>query len=399
MSDMVAIFSIIVLFVIFRNPHHLPDFTDLKVYVEAGRKALQHHTVYDVEGHYQYKYAPFVALVFGILLGHGDWAVLTWSYYFFSAAMWGTLVYLLIDWSAPKDSSRKYLLYFFFFVIALFSTPLRDELKLGQVNWLPLGLMLMASRVLNRRSKNTQWGAGILLGLAVQVKLFSLILLGDWFWRRQWRALTGVLLSYVLCNWVLLIAYHGWHHALSENLLWFSSLTQSSSELLNSRFNVSLIGYLNKWGLHARFVQGIWLVTVVATLALQRAYSRKTDLLTSLAFAWVCILILNPLIWPYWLLLALPAYILLAQPLLKSRNYRGTIVLSLAVGSASFLQRDPYVLVYGGEVLAAAVLLIFMNRSANHQLNISKSLAEPEASALKPEIMKQTIAPVVGSET
>ncbi|HEX4351682.1 MAG TPA: hypothetical protein VHZ95_02185, partial [Polyangiales bacterium] len=37
-----------------------PDFSDFSVYWVAGGKAAHHQTVYDVQGHYQYKYSPFV---------------------------------------------------------------------------------------------------------------------------------------------------------------------------------------------------------------------------------------------------------------------------------------------------------------------------------------------------
>ena len=49
-----------------RAPGQRPDFSDFKVYWLAGAKARAHQTVYDVEGHYQYKYSPFVALLWAL---------------------------------------------------------------------------------------------------------------------------------------------------------------------------------------------------------------------------------------------------------------------------------------------------------------------------------------------
>jgi hypothetical protein len=369
---MFAFVCLVIILVIFKNPRNHPDFSDFQVYIEAGRKALEHHTVYDVEGHYQYKYAPFVALVFGALFGRGDGAVLTWSFYFVSAAMWGILIVSIIRWSDTKDSPPMESVNLFFFIAALFSVPLRNELKLGQINWLPMGLMLGASRLIKNDSKRAEWGAGFLLGLAVQVKLFALILLGDWFWRRKWSAFAGCILSYLLCNWVLLIVYYGWQHTLSENLIWISSLTQSSSELLNSKFNVSIIGYLAKWNIKGNYIRYIWLMTALAVIWMQRLIAKKCDSLSALAFAWIFVLILNPIAWPYWLLLGLPAVVLSTRSVLNLRAYRSAIVLIIAVGTASFLQNDQYVWFYGGDLWAAIVLLAFMSQPKNKIIGFSR---------------------------
>jgi hypothetical protein len=50
----------------FLNKHERPDFSDFKVYWIAGQKAARHLTVYDVQGHYQFKYSPFVALLWSV---------------------------------------------------------------------------------------------------------------------------------------------------------------------------------------------------------------------------------------------------------------------------------------------------------------------------------------------
>jgi hypothetical protein len=40
---------------------------DFPVYWDAGKKSLLGQTVYDVAGHFQFKYSPLIALLFGKL--------------------------------------------------------------------------------------------------------------------------------------------------------------------------------------------------------------------------------------------------------------------------------------------------------------------------------------------
>src|SRR5262245_47754986 len=67
---------------LFFDPEHRPNFSDFSVYWVAGQKAARSLTVYDVEGHYQFKYSPFVALL---------WSLPT---HFRSDYLWGRLHYI-----------------------------------------------------------------------------------------------------------------------------------------------------------------------------------------------------------------------------------------------------------------------------------------------------------------
>src|ERR1700741_64658 len=101
-----------------------PNFSDFKVYWVAGTKAAHHLTVYDVQGHYQFKYSPFVALL---------WAIPT---HFRSDYLWSRLHYVatgigwyaLLYWLARKlDPQRALPLWAAACVV--FSVAIRDELK------------------------------------------------------------------------------------------------------------------------------------------------------------------------------------------------------------------------------------------------------------------------------
>ena len=306
----------------FRARDHRPDFSDFKVYWLAGAKALAHLTVYDVEGHYQYKYSPFVALLWGVPHALGGsrylWALM---HYAVCAAgflgLWFVCARLL-------DRTRSLWLW----VIALFtfSIGLRDELKLGQANLWPLLLVLPAwvsgARPRAATGFDTKGLAiGAAWGFAVQWKLYALVLGPLWLLRRRWSVFAGAIAFTLVSQGLLLALAHGSNFAWQENLRWVRSLSASSEELLISQYNVSALGILGKWGQHAGLRFGAWAYVLWLGLASawgailvwseRSAEARGSSYLVfwSASWAWAGIVVLNPLVWPYWLCFCLPLYL------------------------------------------------------------------------------------------
>ena len=85
-----AALAIAISVALYLNPSERPNFSDFHVYWVAGTKAAKHLTVYDVEGHYQFKYSPFIASL---------WAIPT---HVRSAYLWSRLHYI-----ATYDNSRN----------------------------------------------------------------------------------------------------------------------------------------------------------------------------------------------------------------------------------------------------------------------------------------------------
>jgi hypothetical protein len=89
---------------LFLHPRERPDFSDFHVYWIAGNNARLHLTAHAVEGHYQFKYSPFVALLWAPPTFWGNeffWSVLratTRAVYdgrgFWIGAAWG----LALQW-------------------------------------------------------------------------------------------------------------------------------------------------------------------------------------------------------------------------------------------------------------------------------------------------------------
>jgi hypothetical protein len=357
---------------------HRPDFSDFKVYWVAGGKALEHLTVYDVQGHYQYKYSPFVAWLWAwphALPGQRyQWALLHYA-----ACCSGFLgVWFLL--ARVIDRARAFWLWLG--LVLVFSIGLRDELKLGQANLWPFLCVLPAwfigPRVRPRGdhgARGSDWrgfAIGALWAFAIQWKLYALILAPVWLLRRRVSVGVGALVFTLFSLFGVLALVHGPEFALSENVRWLRSLTASSEELLVSQYNVSTLGVLGKWGrcvgLSSRaWTYCVWLALLPAFAvplwwAERSAETRNSPFLRfwSASWAWAFIVVLNPLVWPYWLLLCLPLFLAyVADTVLKSQ--RGADPTFIAVcglfACANWFQNTS--LVHNGLSLVAAAALLF----------------------------------------
>lgn len=304
-----------------------PDFSDFKVYWTAGAKAALHHTVYDVEGHYQFKYSPFVALLWSAphLLGGPRYL---WAAAHYAACAGG---FLLLWYLCARLLDRERSLWLWLLTLLTFSVGLRDELKLGQANLWPLLLVLPTWMSGARKHPAGKLDiAGLAIGaawaFAIQWKLYALVFGPVWLLRKRAGVFIGAILFTAASLWGALSLAHGSDFAAQENARWISSLTASSQELLVSQYNVSALGVFGKWGAHAGLALGPWAYVLWLALALawgwvllwaELAAQAKADesrtspylVFWSASWAWAGIVVLNPLVWPYWLNFCVPLYL------------------------------------------------------------------------------------------
>jgi hypothetical protein len=306
----------------FRAKGNRPDFSDFKVYWLAGAKAIAHQTVYDVEGHYQYKYSPFVALFWGLPHALGG------SRYYWALAHYAAcaLGFLIIWFVCARLLDRERRIWLWLLALVTFSIGLRDELKLGQANLWPLLLVLPAwlsgARPRDARGFDASgFAIGAAWAFAVQWKLYALVLGPVWLLRRRWSVFAGAIAFTLSSLGGALCIVHGSDFAWQENISWLRSLTASSEELLISQYNVSALGIFGKWGSGAGIAFGPWAYVLWLLIACmwglilvwserEAATRGKTYLVFwSTSWAWAGIVLLNPLVWPYWLTFCLPLFL------------------------------------------------------------------------------------------
>ena len=363
------------------DPHNRPNFSDFKVYWVAGEKAAAHRTVYDVVGHFQYKYSPFVALLWGIphvLPGQRyHWAALHYAACGLGfVALWFALAYV-------TDRTRSFALWLV--TLAVFGVGLRDELKLGQANLWPFLLVLPAwfvgprprprAPAHDQPARGVDW-QGLLIGacwgFAIQWKLYALILGPLWLLRRRMAIWVGAAGFTLLTLGGALAVAHGPSFAWHENLSWLQSLLLSSEELVVSRFNVSTLGILGKWSRHLGVPDRPWaqlawagllFAWVVTLFWAEREAQRRDDRFMrfwAASWAWAWIVVLNPLVWPYWLLFCIPLFLAYVQEATRDRRALLDLAFIAVCGvfsAANWLQNTKSV--HEGVSWIAALILFF----------------------------------------
>jgi hypothetical protein len=211
-------------------------------------------------------------------------------------------------------------------LIWVFVVGLRDELKLGQTNVWPFLLVLPVFFAGGRRplahdvARNVDW-RGLAIGaawaLAIQWKLYALVLAPIWLMRRRLSVWIGAACTMLATLVLAQTIVHGWDFTIAENARWLRTLTASSEELLISQYNVSLLGILGKLtGTIGPTAYLLWTLVACAWLACvvwaeRQAIARDTVWLRfwSAAFAWAGLTVLTPLVWPYWLLQCAPLFL------------------------------------------------------------------------------------------
>ena len=359
---------------LFLQRHERPDFSDFHVYWVAGEKAARHLTAYDVEGHYQFKYSPFVALLWAVPTYIGSERLWSGLHYVVTGIGW----YALLFWLARRvDETRTWTLWAAGVVV--FSVAIRDELKLGQVNLWPF-LLVLPAWVARRPTRAGRDARGFWIGaawaLAVQWKLYALLLAPLWLLRRRAAVFAGAVAITLLTLVAVPALVHGWTFAVSEDLRWLASLTDSSQALLVSRYNVSLLGVLGKAADAFGLSLGVWayliwvavLITGLSTVVwAERRNPDRLPLFWSASFSWALVAVVNPLVWPYWQLLAAPLFLIyLARG--TERDWRGDDPVFWPVVGAfavmNWAQNSPLVH-YGGGLVALLALLGDARRRAS----------------------------------
>ncbi len=283
-----------------------PVFDDFRVYEEAGAKAINHKTVFDVENHYQFKYSPSVALFFGAIITPCPKEARPWIFYFLFTAAWIWLIFFAL----PKYFSFDGTISEFqgkIITSLVFIVSIRDELRLGQINGLPLILSLGTYVLLNAETRFSQVLAALCLALAILFKLHFLFIAPIFLIQRRWLGLLLIPVWLIIISYGVTALYSGWEFSTVENGAWLKSLTKSSEGLLGHRDNESLIGWLLHLGFSQRLAFIFWFMTAAAAGLLFLSIKR-TQKLEGYAYGLGISGILTPIVWPYWAFLLIPVF-------------------------------------------------------------------------------------------
>ena len=312
------------------------EMVDFITWRQSAVRALQAEPLYRPEdGHYQFKYLPMFALVMAPLgalsqdVGKIIWYALSVG---FLAA--------LLRWSVVALPVRRLSqLTLVVITIILMAKFYVHELLLGQTNLL-LGVLLAGALLAVQRDRAL--GAGALVGAAVFVKPYALILVPWLLVAKGWRAI-AMAASVVAVGLLLPAVVYGWIGNLDLLRGWLRTVTDSTVPNLLGNDNVSIAAMWAKWVGPGSFATVLTLATLVSIAALVIvAWRRRREVAAPEYLECALLMLLIPLVspqgWDYLLLLATPAVVCLVDRYREiSRPWQWGLGLALALmGLSSF---------------------------------------------------------------
>ncbi len=289
---------------IFRGRRGMVDF---EVNYEAGRRIRAGETLYRAEdGHFQFKYPPFSALLYVpvSLLPLGA-AKTVW----FLIVLGSTILVFHLAFVLARPEGRQVLLLRIVPPLILAKCFLR-ELSLGQINALitalMLGMIFLMVRGGSRPSVGREAASGGLGGLSTALKPYAAIFLPYWVLRRKWRAL-GAGIAALALAFLGPALYFGPAGNLLVHKEWIATLSRSTPGLFGTQDNISLIALFTKWTGRPGLSGSLYLLSVGALalgflglMARGRKVERPMILESGMLLA--LIPLISPLGWDYTLL-------------------------------------------------------------------------------------------------
>ena len=305
--------------------------TDFTVYTGAAQAVLDNTDIYAVRNPRGWAYVyppPFAILMVPFALLPLFWSAMLW--YVISVGFLVSAVVmclrLAIETTAEVDATKRIIL-----VVApliVLSVWFMPGLARGQVNalllWLTVGAVYW-------QRKGKSWYAGSCLAGATLLKVFPIVLLGYFIWRKHWNLALATLVMLVVLTFGAPALVFGWQKNLDYLTEWKKVVAQPSLAVETDRQNSPLCEQLISdqkprnqsiepvlWRLHCeKSARPIAVMTALVMAGLiwwvgQKAKPESELLIVSSVFVWM--LLAQPLAEShYFILLLLPMMMLIAQ--------------------------------------------------------------------------------------
>jgi alpha-1,2-mannosyltransferase len=285
---------------------------------------------------YGFTYPPFAALVM-LPMAFVPWPVAI----VVSAALTAGSAVLLLHWLVTPIARRHGWTPWFAVAIAVCLAaafePMRETFAFGQVNAVLVALVLGDAVLLVSREGRFAGGrlgrfAGVGIGLATAIKLTPGIFIVFLLVVRRWRA--AAVASATAAGATLLAAAIAPD---ASRIFWTEAIWNTDRV-----GDLSYISNQSVQGMLARLDptdpgNGIWLVTVLAVLAVWAWRVWRADLLTGVALTGVVGCLISPVTWIHHLVWLIPAFVLLVDRALIAAGRRRWVLLGVAVAGYALL--------------------------------------------------------------
>jgi hypothetical protein len=198
---------------------------DYPLWFWAGHQILQGKDLYpgDPRDYFEFIYPPLSAILLAIPSYFGKIPLYLLLSVMNAAAWWMTAQFSNAMTGAGRNPGP------WLFALPAFVTVsfVFDMFDLGQPNLVLLVMMLYGFWLLQHERP---WMAGSMFALATAIKVFPIAVFPYLLWRRQWRAVAGMVVFLGIFLFIVPAPVRGFQHNVSELKTWYQGMVGSSSE-------------------------------------------------------------------------------------------------------------------------------------------------------------------------
>lgn len=267
-----------------------------------------------------FTYPPLAAIAFSPLAMMSEWIAGAVMFALTLSAIGLTLWLVLARIRPSLDPGTRLAIVLAGVAFAEYLEPVRQTLGFGQVN-----ALLMAAVATDLLVKNPRWPRGLLIGIAVSIKLTPAGFLLFFLLRRDWRGLVTALASTVASIGV------GWLVMPDDSRqYWFHTLKETGR--IGAPYfagNQSLKGFVFRLGLADGASTALWLALSVIAVVLAAAWMyrllARDAVATAVMVNAAAILLVSPVSWSHHWVWVAPALLIAGSAIVDGRRGRGFV--------------------------------------------------------------------------
>ena len=339
-----ALIALLVLHACWMLFHHIPYQIDMDVYRMGGRAWLQGRPLYSDGAMFHtqagldlpFTYPPLSAIVFAPLalvsLPVASVAITVTTLVMLVVSTWIVLTRLGVAQTWPAGAEPVWLrrCWLAAGAVALavwWFEPIGANFSFGQVN-----VILMTLVIADCLPRRTPWPRGLLLGLAIALKLTPAVFLLYFVLRRDFRAVFTAAASFAAATAVGFAL--AWRDSVQYWTVTVHDTQRIGTPTLNTNQNAA--GALARLGLYGGAHFAVWTAACLAVLALTVWSVRRVLRAGEPALALVCValfgLVVSPVSWSHHWVWTLPALLITAVVAVRRRD--AALGLVCAAGTA-----------------------------------------------------------------
>ncbi|WP_424187173.1 glycosyltransferase 87 family protein [Actinokineospora sp. G85] len=209
---------------------------------------------------------------------------------------------------------------------ALMLEPVAETIKFGQVN-----LWLVALVVVDCLVRTPKWPRGLLVGIAIAIKLTPAVFVLYFLLRRDFRAAIVSCLSAAVCT-ALAFAF-AWQESID---FWFTGAGPTDSMAGSAIVtNQTIAGALARFGIETPYDKMVWLGAAMLVGLIFLWVVPRVDAETGLAVTAMSALVLSPISWSHHYVWIVPGLVVVAARVLRT-SWDPVKLMAAGVGVAIF---------------------------------------------------------------